>query len=341
MKKQKRSFKIGHVAVLFLLFLLVLGNIHTYVVHADPPVQIEGEWVQSSNGRWWYRHWDGSYTTNAWEYINSNWYHFDTDGWMQTGWLQVNSTWYYLGDNGAMCTGWQYINNYWYYFSSSGSMCTGWVKVNNLWYYFNSSGTMCVGWKFIDNYWYYFNSSGDMRTDDLYTALRIYSFDNSGHWVSTALRVVRQQQQKSKWCWVASAVMVGKFNTNSTKNQSEVVYHIRHNYDNEPGEDWEANYALYYASDYTKIGTITAIDDFPYSSAVANIDADKPFMVKMLKSSGGAHMVVGAGYRPYDGAIKIIDPASNCSNCFYSYTDLINGTTIQSGYGRWITTICY
>lgn len=28
-----------------------------------------GSWIQS-NGRWWYKHSDGSYTTNGWEQIN-------------------------------------------------------------------------------------------------------------------------------------------------------------------------------------------------------------------------------------------------------------------------------
>ncbi|MBR3262606.1 MAG: C39 family peptidase [Lachnospiraceae bacterium] len=341
MKNRKWILKWGHVALLLMFFLLVIGNIHPITSYADPPAQIEGEWIQSSNGRWWYRHTDGSYTSDGWEYINGYWYHFDSDGWMQTGWLQVNSTWYYLSSSGAMVTGWQYINNYWYYFSTSGSMCTGWLKVNNVWYYLYPNGTMCTGWEYINGSWYYFNDSGAMRTDDLYTSLRIYSFDEAGHWISTRLRVTRQQQQKSCWCWAASAVMVGRFNTDSTKTQSEVVYHIKHSYDDATGEDWEANYALYYASDFTKFGTITDIGDFPYSTAVANIDDDKPFIVKMLWNSGNAHMVAGAGYRITDSAIYLIDPASNCSFGFYKYSKLRQGTSIQSGTGKWIMAICY
>lgn len=41
-----------------------------------------GQWVQESNGRWWYRHSDGSYTKYDWEYINGSWYFFDKNGWM-------------------------------------------------------------------------------------------------------------------------------------------------------------------------------------------------------------------------------------------------------------------
>ncbi len=93
MKSQKRVYKLRRVAVLLMSFLLVTGSVHSFVVYADPPAQIEGEWIQASDGRWWYRHTDGTYTTNAWEYINGYWYHFDPDGWMQTGWLQINSYW--------------------------------------------------------------------------------------------------------------------------------------------------------------------------------------------------------------------------------------------------------
>ena len=31
---------------------------------------------QISNGRWWYSHADGSYTTNDWENIDGEWYLF-------------------------------------------------------------------------------------------------------------------------------------------------------------------------------------------------------------------------------------------------------------------------
>ena len=35
-------------------------------------------------------------SVNEWEYINSNWYHFDQNGIMQTGWFLYNGNWYYL-----------------------------------------------------------------------------------------------------------------------------------------------------------------------------------------------------------------------------------------------------
>ena len=54
--------------------------------------QYFGSWIQS-NGRWWFKHNDGSYTSNGWEKINRTWYRFDNSGWMQTGWVKDGS-WY-------------------------------------------------------------------------------------------------------------------------------------------------------------------------------------------------------------------------------------------------------
>ena len=92
-------------------------------------VQQPGSWIQSGS-RWWYRHADGSYTSNGWEKINGVWYHFDDSGWMQTGWIKDNGTWYYLDGSGAMKTGWLKDNGSWYYLDSSGAMKTGWMKVS-------------------------------------------------------------------------------------------------------------------------------------------------------------------------------------------------------------------
>nr|WP_279586236.1 N-acetylmuramoyl-L-alanine amidase family protein [Streptococcus pseudopneumoniae] len=66
--------------------------------------QSKSTWMYS-NGRWWYKHEDGTYTTNDWEKINGVWYRFDNSGWMQTGWVKDNGTWYYLDGSGAMKTG--------------------------------------------------------------------------------------------------------------------------------------------------------------------------------------------------------------------------------------------
>ena len=116
-----------------------------------------------SNGRWWYKHANGSYTTKAWEKIDGVWYYFDDEGWMQTGWVKDNGTWYYLSESGAMQTGWVKDNGVWYYLNQSGAMQTGWVKDNGTWYYLDGSGAMQTGWV-KDGSWYYLDGSGAMQT---------------------------------------------------------------------------------------------------------------------------------------------------------------------------------
>ena len=61
-----------------------------------PTYKGKAEWVQASDGRWWYRHADSSYTTNGWELIDGEWYWFDAKGWMYVGWLEYKGHWYYL-----------------------------------------------------------------------------------------------------------------------------------------------------------------------------------------------------------------------------------------------------
>lgn len=94
-----------------------------------------GQWISSAGGAWWYRHYDGSYTKNDWEFIDRDWYFFDGAGWMmRNAWIQTNGKWYYVGGSGAMVTGLQYIGGKYYFFGRDGAMVvntyfpdTGWI----------------------------------------------------------------------------------------------------------------------------------------------------------------------------------------------------------------------
>ena len=72
--------------------------------------------MQSANGRWWYRHNNGTYTKNGWEYINGKWYYFKINspnsGVMLTGWRNVKYLNYYSG------------KPYYNYFNSNGAFVT-------------------------------------------------------------------------------------------------------------------------------------------------------------------------------------------------------------------------
>lgn len=172
-----------------------------------------GKWIKESNGKWWYKHTDGTYTKNDWEYINGYWYHFDSSGYMQTGWLKVDGKWYHLNSEGKMHIGWVKIGNYWYHFDSNGVRQTGWQKLNGNWYYFNSDGIRQVGWQKVDGKWYHLNSEGIMETGWVKIGNYWYHFDSTGvrqtgwqklngNWYyfnSDGIRQVGWQQVDGKW----------------------------------------------------------------------------------------------------------------------------------------------
>lgn len=103
-------------------------------------------WIKQ-DGRWWYRHADGSYTKSGWEQIDGKWYLFDADGWMLTGWQQVGGKWYYLTDSGAMATGWVNDGGKWYYMDQdTGAMHAADVEsIGGKWYAFGADGEMQYG----------------------------------------------------------------------------------------------------------------------------------------------------------------------------------------------------
>jgi len=139
-----------------------------------------GEWIEdTTSGKWWYKHNDGTYTKSGWEQIDGKWYLFDSNGWMLYDWKKDGNTWYFLGGSGdgSMKTGWVITNNKWYYFNTSGAMQTGWQEINNEWYYLDSSGAMQTGWINDGGKDYCLYSDGSMIHD---TTAYGYSFDSHG-----------------------------------------------------------------------------------------------------------------------------------------------------------------
>ena len=141
-------------------------------------------WIQQ-DGRWWYRHADGSYTKDGWEPIDGKWYHFDSEGWMQTGWILDNDKWYYLTDSGAMATGWVSVDGKWYYLDDSGAMATGWIDVDGNRYYLDDSGAMATGWLMYEGSWYYLDGSGAMVKDSMINVNgENYAIDKDGKMIT-------------------------------------------------------------------------------------------------------------------------------------------------------------
>lgn len=92
---------------------------------------VEAKWIKAKDGRWWYRHSDGSWTSNNWEKIDGKWYYFDKDGWMKTGWIQWKRRWCYCESSGACAySKTLHIDGKDYVFGRDGYMVEGAVPLN-------------------------------------------------------------------------------------------------------------------------------------------------------------------------------------------------------------------
>lgn len=154
--------------------------LHERIAGGATTTTAKDEWVQN-DGRWWYRHADGSYTAGDWELVGGKWYLFDADGWMLTGWQQKDGHWYLLGADGAMLTGWQRVDGKWYFLDDSGAMATGWRMVGDKWYFMDENGSMRQGWQRDGGKWYWLNADGSMSADEVkMIGGAFYGFDSSG-----------------------------------------------------------------------------------------------------------------------------------------------------------------
>ncbi|MEQ2637004.1 N-acetylmuramoyl-L-alanine amidase [Paratractidigestivibacter faecalis] len=150
------------------------------------------EWVQK-DGRWWYRHADGSFTKSGWELVSGKWYLFDAEGWMLTGWQRKDGRWYLLGADGAMLTGWQLIDGKWYFLDESGAMATGWRMVGDKWYFLDENGSMRQGWQRSGGKWYWLNADGSMSADEVkMIGGTFYGFDSSGAMLAHSIGLTEQ-----------------------------------------------------------------------------------------------------------------------------------------------------
>lgn len=94
---------------------------------------VEAKWIKAKDGRWWYRHSDGSYTKSGWEKIDGKWYWFDKDGWMLSDqWVKWKGRWCWLKSSGACAESeCLKVKGKWYAFDKSGYMVEGMVWVED------------------------------------------------------------------------------------------------------------------------------------------------------------------------------------------------------------------
>jgi glucan-binding YG repeat protein len=117
-------------------------------------------WNQNSTG-WWYCTDVANkyYYKDSWQYIDNEWYSFDSDGYArQSVWIQDGGNYYYLKDNCMMSKSeWIQYNSKWYYLQADGKMATGWILDSGKYYLLYSDGSMVCD---CDLYGYHFDNSG-------------------------------------------------------------------------------------------------------------------------------------------------------------------------------------
>ncbi|MDR1067648.1 MAG: C39 family peptidase [Clostridiales Family XIII bacterium] len=153
---------------------------------------------------------------------------------------------------------------------------------------------------------------------------------------SKNLSVTRRQQAGNYWCWAACAQMIGSYKTGSLSAQSTIVRYVKGSAVNEGATDAEVRKAIKYACGKTTYSQST----LSFIGHEDNIDSNLPLVAKMNWNGGGAHVVVVSGYNSSASAktLRLIDPWGSVATKSYAYSSLVNGTSIGSGTGKYVTT---
>lgn len=147
------------------------------------------------------------------------------------------------------------------------------------------------------------------------------------------LNITKYQQEKTNWCWAATAKMIASF-LGYDITQSGVVGYVKGSTVNETASAGEIRSAIQYAinSKYAvrTEGVLAHVKIQEY------IYGRRPLGMGISNGSGMGHVVVVSGYG--SGTVTIIDPAANVATRSYTYNSLVNGLSSQYGTAKYTTT---
>lgn len=172
----------------------------------------------------------------------------------------------------------------------------GWIEVDGETYYCSSSGAIYMNcWQSLNGKECWFNPSGYLRG--------IKHHMKSVH------------QFGDKWCWAASAEMVGSYGTSSTRTQWDVVKKLKgspsNEYPNVPGTVGDVVEGIEYVSYYTK--NVEVVGDIPSYQTSKEWLFTHPFVIMQgyVGTNIGHAMAVYGYYQDYsvwDEAWLYVDP---------------------------------
>lgn len=151
------------------------------------------------------------------------------------------------------------------------------------------------------------------------------------HAVEKTLNVTPAQQEKTKWCWAATAQMTGKFvYPSSTATQTQIVIHVKGSNINSGATIYETANGTMYATNDT-ITFAAALAPFEFELVKEYIDANLPIQPLVHKTysdgtkSGHYYVIRGYSKTTYSSYLYLIDPWDG-SGKFVSYDNFLNGT---------------
>lgn len=152
-----------------------------------------------------------------------------------------------------------------------------------------------------------------------------------------SLDVKKYAQEKDKWCWDACAQMVGNYH-GRYYSQSNICTKVKGSVTDKGASHSETTTALSYTTGKTALcsGTIS------FASFITCMKNKKPPLICVHWNNGGGHVYVVSGASEASGPalsrLYLIDPLSGNANAYYTYSYLINGTTLKAGTGKYNST---
>ena len=146
---------------------------------------------------------------------------------------------------------------------------------------------------------------------------------------SLRLGVTPVSQEKTNWCWAASALMIGNNLSYSNYSQSDIVKYIKGSADvNKYGSVLELANAIEYVTD----NKYNALSRYPFTLTFEQfqhtISNWKP-VASLVQGNGTGHFYVVYGYNADTNSLYIIDPSGGKKLTVdyydFHYGDLENG----------------
>ena len=153
----------------------------------------------------------------------------------------------------------------------------------------------------------------------------------------TTLNIAYIKQQRSNWCWVATALMTGKYRyPSSTVHQAQIVTHVKGSVVNQPATITEVKDA----TEYVTNDTITFYKSYSYMTFAdiqTRINGGKPIQ-PLVNDTYSGHYYVIYGYNSSSSGnyLYLVDPW-DATGKYVSFSSFKNGTWTDDR--PWIETV--